>query len=195
MALTGRSGQFAPAAWIGPYRESPLSTRPDLRDARQPSEVLFLSTERSVMPKEHNNSREQHPLHFKFHASRRMLERNIPPRQVENVLRHGRLLRRYPQDDPRESYLMLGKVRKPESFETQDDLNGLPSEDTDDELLRPVHVVATDIDGFGITAVITVYVPDEDRWEDDYRWKKSWSTTQHTWREYHGARASVSGRS
>lgn len=146
------------------------------------------------MPKEHKLNQKEYPLHFRFHASKRMLERNIRPSQVENVLRGGKLLRRYPEDNPEESYLMHGKVRKPEAFESSDDCDRLPPEETDNSLLRPVHAVAADIDDFRTTVVITVYIPDEEKWEDDYRWKKSWSTTQNTWREHDDARASVSGR-
>lgn len=109
--------------------------------------------------------------------------RDIPPEQVRKVFDKGKVLRRYPEDEPLESYLVYSKVPRLGQSGGANDPEELTVEQGDENLLRPVHVVAADNDEREITIVITVYVPDDDKWEDDYRWKKSWTTVENTWRE------------
>lgn len=77
-----------------------------------------------------------------------MFERNISLDDVRQVVAHGEVIRTYPEDKPFPSRLILGWSGK-----------------------RPVHVVAADDDQENII-IITVYEPDPDLWEEDFRTKK-----------------------
>ena len=100
-------------------------------------------------------------IHFTQEARRRMGQRRIYPSDVRAVLSQGRILRHYPEDN--NSYLMLGRV------------SGTYGRD------RPVHVVAADHED--TTVVITTYEPEPALWEDNFRWKKEWTSEKNTWRE------------
>lgn len=78
-----------------------------------------------------------------------MSEYEVAPSQVKQVLERGEVLRQYPEDQPYESCLMLAFVQG-----------------------RPLHVVAADGENLDATFVITVYEPDPELWEDDFRTKK-----------------------
>lgn len=90
-------------------------------------------------------------LSFTTHATRRMYERAIYPRDVRHVLQTGEVIETYPTDWPLPNYLMLGWV-EPEPGRRE-----------------PVHVVGADDDAAHVTHVITVYIPDPNRWTPDYR--------------------------
>lgn len=87
---------------------------------------------------------------FRRHALERMAERNISRVDVESVVEGGEVIREYADDTPYPSRLMLG---------WRDD--------------RPLHVVAADDDTTNETYIITVYEPDPDVWEEDFRSKKT----------------------
>ena len=88
-------------------------------------------------------------IEYKGHAITRMLERGITFEEVRAVLEHHDVIRRYPEDTPLPSRLLLGWVEG-----------------------RPVHVVAADDPAEEITYVITVYEPDAERWDDDFRTRR-----------------------
>lgn len=88
------------------------------------------------------------------HAARRMYERGVYPADVQRVLATGTVIETYPDDLPLPSYLVLGWV------------------DSEREQRAPVHVVAADDDEHATTHVITVYKPDLERWEPDYRTRR-----------------------
>ena len=88
-------------------------------------------------------------IEYKGHAITRMLERGITFDEVRAVLKHDDVIRRYPEDTPLPSRLLLGWVEG-----------------------RPVHVVAADDPGEKITYIITVYEPDAERWSDDFRTRR-----------------------
>ncbi len=90
-------------------------------------------------------------LIYTTHASRRMYERVIYPRDIRHVLHTGEVIEAYPDDLPLPSYLVLGWI-EPEPGRRV-----------------PVHVVAADDDVDHQTHVITVYLPDPDRWTSDYK--------------------------
>ena len=90
-------------------------------------------------------------LIYTTHAARRMYERAVYPRHVRHVLQTGEIIEVYQDDRPLPSYLMLGWI-EPEPGRR-----------------LPVHVVAADDDAAHVTHVITVYIPDPDRWTPDYR--------------------------
>lgn len=106
---------------------------------------------------------------YREHADDRREEENITYEEVERVLREGMVLRRYPEDAPYESRLVLGWTESPALRGTY-------------ERGRPIHVVAAGTPS-GTTWIITVYEPDPDLWEDAFRWKKTWTDTTNTWRD------------
>jgi len=87
---------------------------------------------------------------FRRHALERMAERDITRADVESVVENGEVIREYADDTPHPSRLILGWR---------------------DE--RPLHVVAADDDEANETYIITVYEPDADVWNDDFRSKKT----------------------
>ncbi len=85
-------------------------------------------------------------LVFRPHAIQRMFERRIGRDEVRNVLDQGEVIEAYPDDRPFPSRLVLGW----------------------DEL-RPLHVVAARNEEENETIVITVYEPELDKWESDFK--------------------------
>lgn len=79
-----------------------------------------------------------------------MAERNISRDDVEYVIEEGVTIRDYPDDTPYPSRLILGWRDA-----------------------RPLHVVAADVEITGETIIITVYEPDPDIWNTDFRSKKA----------------------
>lgn len=86
---------------------------------------------------------------FTGHAMRRMFERDISPDQVEQVIADGETIASYPDDRPYPSHLILGFV------------GGLP-----------LHVVLG-YDGASASChIITVYRPDRNYWNDDFKTRR-----------------------
>lgn len=86
---------------------------------------------------------------YQRHAIERMAQRGIREEDIEYVLRAGEAIEVYPHDTPYPSELLLGWC------------------DT-----RPLHVVvATDTMGQR-KIVITVYMPDPNKWDADFRRRK-----------------------
>lgn len=83
-----------------------------------------------------------------LHAFRRMFERGIAPADVALVITTGETIKEYPDDKPYASKLIFKM------------LNNLP-----------LHVVMAK-DETGTCIVITVYIPDTDIWNPDFRTKK-----------------------
>jgi hypothetical protein len=88
-------------------------------------------------------------LIFRVHAVQRMFERNISREDVRAALATGDVIREYSDDTPYPSRLILGWRGE-----------------------RPLHVVAADNHEARETIIITVYQPDPDQWEPDFRSKK-----------------------
>jgi len=88
-------------------------------------------------------------IFFTGHAVRRMFERSISRAEVVAVLRGGEIIAEYLDDEPFPSYLMLGLVRR-----------------------RPLHVVVA-VDSRGDNCyIVTVYDPDKNSWESDFRTRR-----------------------
>jgi hypothetical protein len=87
---------------------------------------------------------------FRVHALQRMFERSISEEEVQQVIESGEIIKEYVDDKPFPSRLILGWIGK-----------------------RPLHVVAADNLLEGKTYVISVYEPDPQLWEADFRRKKS----------------------
>ncbi len=92
-------------------------------------------------------------LTFRVHAIQRMFEREISRDDVAAVIAHGEVIRAYPDDTPYPSRLILGWRGE-----------------------RPLHVVAADNHDDDETIIITVYVPDTNLWESDFKTKKEQSS-------------------
>jgi len=88
-------------------------------------------------------------LVFRVHAIARMFERRITEEEVRTTLEGGEAIENYPDDTPYPSRLMLGWAAG-----------------------RPIHVVAADNRQDEEVIVITVYEPDPDLWEPDFKRRK-----------------------
>ncbi len=87
-------------------------------------------------------------LIFRVHSIQRMFERGISRDDVRHVIDNGEVIREYPDDTPFPSRLLLGWREN-----------------------RPLHVVAAYNDDDQII-IITVYEPDPEIWETDFKKKK-----------------------
>ena len=89
-------------------------------------------------------------IQFRVHAVQRMFERSVSVKKVTQSLRTGETIEDYSSETPEPSRLILGFQGK-----------------------RPFHVVASENPASGETTIITVYLPDPDRWTKDSRNRKS----------------------
>ncbi len=85
-------------------------------------------------------------LLFSGHAVQRMFERAITDADVRAVITHAEVVSDYPDDTPYPSRLLLGFVRG-----------------------RPLHVVLSYDQDRDECHVITVYEPDPERWQADFK--------------------------
>ena len=88
-------------------------------------------------------------LIFTGHAFARMFARTITPDEVRMVVAHGEVIAEYPDDMPYPSALVLGSATG-----------------------RVLHVVVGRDDGAGRCYVVTVYEPDPEKWDADFRRRK-----------------------
>ncbi len=92
----------------------------------------------------------QPTLIYRVHAIQRMFERGISAKKVRQALEVGDVIEDYSGEMPEPSRLILGFQGK-----------------------RPFHVVISENTEANETTVITVYVPDTDKWKTDFRSRKS----------------------
>ena len=85
-------------------------------------------------------------LIFRVHAVQRMFERGISAKKVRQALEAGDVIEDYSGEMPEPSHLILGFQGK-----------------------RPFHVVTSENAGENEVTVITVYIPDPDKWKKDSR--------------------------
>ncbi len=88
-------------------------------------------------------------VHYSRHAIERMFQRGLSPATIAAVLQAGEVIASYPEDTPYPSQLLLGFV--PE---------------------QPVHVVVARNPENGACFVVTVYRPDPQLWEEDYKTRR-----------------------
>jgi len=88
-------------------------------------------------------------LTFTRHAIERMFSRSIGVGEVAELIAKGEVIADYPDDAPYPSALVLGFVGA-----------------------RPVHVVVAKDERTSDCYVVTVYVPDERTWSDDFRTRR-----------------------
>jgi hypothetical protein len=87
---------------------------------------------------------------FRVHAIQRMFERGIAAKKVRQVLESGETIEDYSSEMPEPGRLILGFQGK-----------------------RPFHVVASENQLANEVIVITVYIPDTDKWDKDFKSRKS----------------------
>jgi hypothetical protein len=87
---------------------------------------------------------------YRVHALQRMFRRSISADEVSLVLASGEVVENYPDDKPYPSRLLLGWVGT-----------------------RPLHVVAAHNAGEDEEIVITVYEPDPDLWDPEFKRRKA----------------------
>ena len=88
-------------------------------------------------------------LVFRVHAIQRMFQRQVSERDIRQVLEKGDVIERYPDAVLYPGRLMLGWAGS-----------------------RPLHVVAAENKKDSETIVITVYEPDPELWEADFKRRK-----------------------
>lgn len=88
-------------------------------------------------------------LMFSRHALRRMFTRNVSVEDVRTVISIGEVIESYPDDEPWPEVVLLGRV------------NGLA-----------LHVVIAQDPVAGQCVTITVYWPDLDRWDEQFRHRR-----------------------
>jgi len=84
---------------------------------------------------------------FRVHALRRMFERNIKFAEVDEILDRVEVIEEYPEDRPFTSCLILGFTRSN----------------------KPSHMVFSVNNEEKTVIIITVYVPDKNKWEANFR--------------------------
>jgi hypothetical protein len=87
---------------------------------------------------------------FRVHAIQRMFERGVTVKNVRRVWESGETIEDYSSEMPEPSRLILG-------FQGR----------------RPFHVVTSENPTAREITVITVYVPDSDKWNKDFKSRRS----------------------
>jgi hypothetical protein len=86
---------------------------------------------------------------YRVHAIRRMFQRRISEEDVRSVLNTGGVIDEYPDDTPYPSRLVLGWCGN-----------------------RPIHIVSAYNSEAEETIIITVYEPDADKWDAEFKRKR-----------------------
>ena len=86
---------------------------------------------------------------FRVHAVQRMFERDVSIKKVLGVIKTGETIEDYTSETPEPSRLILGFQGK-----------------------RPFHVVTSENAEINEITIITVYVPDPEKWKKDFRSRK-----------------------
>jgi len=87
---------------------------------------------------------------FRVHAVQRMFERNISVKKVSQALQSGETIEDYSGEMQEPSRLILGSPGT-----------------------RPLHVVVSENPERNEITVITVYIPNPDKWNKDFKSRKS----------------------
>ncbi len=89
-------------------------------------------------------------LLFRIHAVQRMFERNISVKKVSQALESGETIEDYSSEMPEPSRLILGFQGK-----------------------HPFHVVTSENSETNQITIITVYIPDPNKWNKDFKSRRS----------------------
>jgi len=87
---------------------------------------------------------------FRVHAVQRMFERNVSVKKVSQALQSGETIEDYSTEMPEPSRLILGFQGK-----------------------RPFHVVTSENPETKEITIITVYIPDPDKWNKEFKSRRS----------------------
>jgi hypothetical protein len=87
---------------------------------------------------------------FRVHAVQRMFERNISVKKVSQALQSGETIEDYSTEMPDPSRLILGFQGK-----------------------RPFHVVTSENPETNRITIITVYLPDPNKWNKEFKSRRS----------------------
>jgi hypothetical protein len=87
---------------------------------------------------------------FRVHAVQRMFERDVSVRKVLGAIKTGEIIEDYSLEMPESGRLIL-------SFQGK----------------RPFHVVTSENPETNVITIITVYIPDPDKWTKDSRNRRS----------------------
>ena len=87
---------------------------------------------------------------FRVHAVQRMFERHVSVKKVSDALQTGETIEDYSSEMPEPSRLILGFQGK-----------------------RPFHVVTSENPETKEITIITVYIPDPDKWNKDFKSRRS----------------------
>lgn len=87
---------------------------------------------------------------FRVHAVQRMFERKVSVRNVLQALQSGEAIEDYSSEMPEPSRLILGFQGK-----------------------RPLHVVISEHLEENVTTIITVYQPDSNKWDKNFKRRRS----------------------
>ena len=93
---------------------------------------------------------EKNQVFFRVHAIQRMFERNVSAQDVSQALQLGETIEDYSGEMPEPSRLILAVKGR-----------------------RPLHVVTSENQPSNEVTVITVYIPDPEKWSKDFRSRKS----------------------
>ena len=83
---------------------------------------------------------------FRVHAVQRMFERHVSAKRISQALKSGETIEDYSSEMPEPSRLILGFQGK-----------------------RPFHVVTSENAESNQITVITVYIPDPNKWNKDFK--------------------------
>jgi len=86
---------------------------------------------------------------FRAHAVQRMFERGVGPLKIRRAIEAADVIEDYSAEMPEPSRLMMGFQGK-----------------------RPFHVVTSENPEADEITVVTVYIPDANKWKKDYRSRK-----------------------
>ena len=86
---------------------------------------------------------------FRVHAVQRMFERHVSMKKVLGAIKMGETIEDYSSEMPEPSRLILGFQGK-----------------------RPFHVVASENPETNETTIITVYIPDSEKWNKEFKSRK-----------------------
>lgn len=92
----------------------------------------------------------QYEVEYRIHASQRMFQRGITPEEIEKILTEGHVIENYSEDVPLPSMLLSGNTTK-----------GVP-----------LHVVVGVNYSEKKLIVITAYLPDANKWADNFSRRK-----------------------
>jgi uncharacterized protein DUF4258 len=87
---------------------------------------------------------------YRVHAVQRMFERSISAKKVSQALQSGETIEDYSSETAEPSRLILGFQGK-----------------------RPFHIVTSENPETNEITIITVYIPDPDKWKKDFKSRRS----------------------